>query len=364
MKHKVLFIMQLPPPVHGASVMNRYIKQSELINDKFITYFLPLSFAKNVDDIGHISFYKLYKMITLTFMLIRRLIEIKPKVVYYTIAPFGGAFYRDAFYIFLIKLFNTKVLLHLHGKGIEEESKNYFKRKIYKFVFKKTSVILLSKMLSYDIKKIHTGDIYYIPNGVEVNEQKEVLITSETIKVLYLSNLVITKGILDLIDAFELMKDTHINYQLDIIGNSADISINELKTIVEKRNLTHLINVIGPKYGEEKWKALYESDIFVFPTYFKNECFPLVILEAMQTGNAIISTNNGAIEEIIKNCGIVIPKNSPKDIAIALHELLIDKERIEDLKEKSKIEYHEKFTLEIFEKNLIKILESILDETV
>lgn len=37
----------------------------------------------------------------------------------------------------------------------------------------------------------------------------------------------------------------------------------------------------------------------MFPTYYHNECFPLVLLEAMQHGLPCISTNEGAISDIV-----------------------------------------------------------------
>ena len=58
--------MQLPPPVHGASMMNKYIKDSKKVNASFDAFFLPLSFAEKVDDIGKISLKKILKM-TLIF---------------------------------------------------------------------------------------------------------------------------------------------------------------------------------------------------------------------------------------------------------------------------------------------------------
>ena len=34
-KPKVLFIMHMPPPVHGASMMGQYIHDSKLISESF-----------------------------------------------------------------------------------------------------------------------------------------------------------------------------------------------------------------------------------------------------------------------------------------------------------------------------------------
>lgn len=50
--------------------------------------------------------------------------------------PSGFGFYRDAFYVFILKAFNAKILLHLHGKSIKTKPEylNYEKKKLYKFL--------------------------------------------------------------------------------------------------------------------------------------------------------------------------------------------------------------------------------------
>lgn len=361
-KPKILLLAQLPPPVHGASMMNKYIKDSEKINAAFNARFLPLSFAEKIDDIGKLSLKKIFLMIGFCFKLVKAIVKTKPDLVYFTIAPFGGAFYRDALFVLIIKLFRKKIVFHLHGKGIADESKNTFKKKIYQFTFKNATVITLSKMLDYDIETVFNGKIYHLANGIETNKTIQHNEWTESIKVLYLSNLVKSKGILDFIEALELIKNLNVAYEVDIVGNSADLSIEELKTLINKKGLSSKIKVHGPKYGHDKWEALNRADIFVFPTYFKNECFPLVLLEAMQSRNAIISTDNGAIEEIIQNCGFIVPQNSPKKLAQALEELLLDKNKVESLKERSEIEFKKKYTLEIFEENFIKIINTVLNE--
>ncbi|WP_319410112.1 glycosyltransferase family 4 protein [uncultured Desulfosarcina sp.] len=62
--------------------------------------------------------------------------------------------------------------------------------------------------------------------------------------------------------------------------------------------------------------ALYSlADVFVLPSLLEGFGFPLV--EAMACGTPIISTNAGAIPEVVGNCGIVIPPRN--------HEILAEK---------------------------------------
>ena len=53
MKSKILFILHLPPPVHGSSMVGQYIKDSKVvINTSFDAQYINLSTSKTIDEIG------------------------------------------------------------------------------------------------------------------------------------------------------------------------------------------------------------------------------------------------------------------------------------------------------------------------
>ena len=43
MKPKILFILHLPPPIHGAAMMGKYIQESELVNSSFDCFCINLA---------------------------------------------------------------------------------------------------------------------------------------------------------------------------------------------------------------------------------------------------------------------------------------------------------------------------------
>ena len=51
MSNKVLFILHMPPPVHGAAMVGQYIHDSKLINEEFDCKYINLSLAKDINDI-------------------------------------------------------------------------------------------------------------------------------------------------------------------------------------------------------------------------------------------------------------------------------------------------------------------------
>ncbi|MBC8111684.1 MAG: hypothetical protein H7Y04_11540, partial [Verrucomicrobia bacterium] len=207
-KPKILFVVNLPPPLHGASLMNEFALKSALLNTNFTISVINLTTAKNIDDLGSFSLTKVFFSLGKAFHILMEMLFFRPQLVYFTLAPVGFAFYRDAFFILLIKLFRKKIVFHLHGKGIEKSLKS---NKIYatlaKMVFRNNFVICLAEKLTFDISNlVHTSKIFIVNNGVA--STAEVTFTEknqEFINILYLSNYVKSKGILDLIDAVAII---------------------------------------------------------------------------------------------------------------------------------------------------------------
>ena len=52
MTPKVLLILHLPPPIHGAAMVGKYIHESQYINKTFDCQYINLALAKDLKDIG------------------------------------------------------------------------------------------------------------------------------------------------------------------------------------------------------------------------------------------------------------------------------------------------------------------------
>lgn len=102
--------------------------------------------------------------------------------------------------------------------------------------------------------------------------------------------------------------------------------------------------------------------MFIFPTYYSNECFPLVLLEAMQQGLPCISTNEGGIADIIipNETGYIIPKKSAQELADKIEILLKDNSLRIAMGNKGLERYKHLFTLNAFEQRIVSILKDIL----
>jgi glycosyltransferase involved in cell wall biosynthesis len=82
--------------------------------------------------------------------------------------------------------------------------------------------------------------------------------------------------------------------------------------------------------AREALSILYESSrILVFPSIQEN--FPMVLLEAMSAGCAIVTTNAEGCAEVVGDAGIVVPKGESRGIRDALQKLVRDPALIGEL---------------------------------
>ena len=52
---KILFAIQLPPPVHGASMVNKTLYENARINNSYEIDLIEIQLAKNMQDMGMFS---------------------------------------------------------------------------------------------------------------------------------------------------------------------------------------------------------------------------------------------------------------------------------------------------------------------
>lgn len=365
-KMKVLFIMHMPPPVHGAAMMGKYIHDSRVVNETFDCHYINLATAKDLADIGKIRLQKFTQFYQLLSKVRKEVKRIRPELVYVTPNAKGGAFYKDFIVIQMLKRMGCKVVVHYHNKGVLLKQDKVIDNLLYRTFFKKLKVILLAEALYADVQKyVPRKDVFICPNGIPeaLTAEPSAIKHNAIPKLLFLSNLLIDKGVFTILDACKILKNKGYQFTCDFVGGeTADINAERFNLEVTKRGLNEQICYKGKKYGVEKEEILKNADLFIFPTYYSNECFPLVLLEAMQQGLPCISTNEGGIADIIipNETGYIIPKKSAQELADKIEILLKDNSLRIAMGNKGLERYKHLFTLNAFEQRIVSILKDIL----
>lgn len=375
---KILFITPLPPPVHGSAMVSQFIKDSQLVQGKFDCDFVNLSTSRRMDEIGKGGVKKILRFVGAYFAVFFKLLTHRYDLCYLAITCHGMGFLKDAPFVLLCKLFGRKVVIHQHNKGMSKCVDQWPYRWLLPFVYKNTKVILLSWYLYPDIEKVVKKEqILICPNGIPPlaidnaqlivdndSGENSKLSTLNKVRLLFLSNLIPSKGVYVLLDACKVLKEKGLQFVCDFIGGETkEISRTIFETAVRERGLEDIVCFQGPKYGEEKNQCFEQADIFVFPTFYYNECFPLVLLEAMQWSLPLVSSDEGGIPDIIKDGvnGFICKREDSQSLAAALEKLIIDPNLRQQMGERGYERYKEEFTLSAFEHNFVEVMKISLN---
>ncbi|MCD8070987.1 MAG: hypothetical protein LUE08_06350 [Akkermansiaceae bacterium] len=170
-KPRILFIVPLPPPVHGSSMVCRQIERSALINSAFDCAYVNLSTSRGSGEIDHFSpallVKKCLRFLGAYMRVLGRLLFRRPDICYLAITCHGVGFLKDAPFVLLCKLFGCKIILHQHNKGMQECLHRLPYRWLLPLTYRRTTVILLSWRLYEDIAEVVSRDqVQICPNGI------------------------------------------------------------------------------------------------------------------------------------------------------------------------------------------------------
>lgn len=366
-KPKILFIMHMPPPVHGAAMMGKYIHDSKIVNDAFECRYINPTTASSLEDIGKVGLRKLRDFYSLLIRIRRTVKEFSPDLVYFTANACGGPFYKDFIIVELLKKMGCKIVVHYHNKGVSTRQDRWLDNCLYRHFFKGLKVILLAEVLYKDVQKyVKRQDVQICPNGIpeSIDYEPKAKRNNAVPHILFLSNLIESKGVIVLLDTLKILKEKGYSFVCDFVGGeTAEIDASRFDEEVNKRGLNDLAIYHGRKYGDEKMNIYKSSDIMVFPTFYHNECFPLVLLEAMQCGVACISTDEAAVPEIIDDgrTGYIVPKEyqgkpSAARLAEAIEKLIVDSLRCRLMGDEGRKKYEKEYTLAVFENRITQCI--------
>lgn len=360
-KKKVLFIIPLPPPLHGSSMISQYIKNSCLINETFDCDYINLTTSRRMDEIGKNGFGKIWRALLALIDTIRHLMVHRYDICFISITCHGKGFFKDAPFAILCKFLGKELILHQENKGMSRDVDNWPFTWLMPFVYKNAKVVLLSWLLYPDIEKcVKKEQVVICPNCASPVLYETRYGCKCGSNILFLGNMIIGKGVLFLLDALEILRNKNVVFHCNFVGNETDeINRDIFQKEAKKRGLEGFADYLGPKVGEEKQRMLRQADIFVFPTFYHNECFPLVLLEAMQASLPIVTTDEGAIADIVKDGvnGLICEKNNPESLATCIFKLLADKVLQEKFGQAGFDKYQSEYTIQTFEKNIVEILQ-------
>ncbi|HWA35274.1 MAG TPA: hypothetical protein VG737_14135, partial [Cyclobacteriaceae bacterium] len=262
---RILFMVQLPPPVHGASLRNESLLKSVLLNEHFDIRPLPLRFTQALAGIGKFSIAKMGKLVKIYFTFLGECLFHRPDLAYFTLAPTGGAFLRDTIFVFTLKLLRIETVFHLRTMGVGEASRrNAFLKFMYGATFKNVNVICLGEGQASDLKHLPVKKIFVVPDGLQVEVSDEELQNHKReegpLRIVFLSNFIQSKGVYDFIETLKIVSDEGFHFRASMVGADADVASDQLRGKILELGLSDRISVCRPVFGKDKFNLLLNCD--------------------------------------------------------------------------------------------------------
>ena len=164
-----------------------------------------------------------------------------------------------------------------------------------------------------------------------------------------------------MLDACRILAGEGLSFRCVLAGKlTQDYPGNTLSEEICEKGLEGIVEYTGEKYGEDKWDAFSQADVFVHPSY--NDCFPLVLLEALGAGLPVVSTMEGGIPDIVRNgeTGFLCPPRDADALADRISQLLMDPDLRLRMGDAARRDYEARFTRKQFEENFFSVISHVV----
>lgn len=176
----------------------------------------------------------------------------------------------------------------------------------------------------------------------------------------YIGRLTLEKGIEDMIYAFAGWNEP--NTRVLIIGNGTEEYISNLKALIDKFNLNHIIS-IHPAIVFDDIPAYFQifdiSILLSHTTPIWKEQFGRVLVESMAAGTPVIGSDSGAIPLVVGDTGYIVPEKDILAIREALNEAYTHKEKYIQLSKLAKAMSKKEFAYQAIAKQTYDFIKKI-----
>jgi len=335
----------------------------------------------NINSSGRFSLLRSIEYIGIIFNVFIKVCFNKYTMLYLNTAQSKVGFIRDYVIIYLTHLFGIRICMHQFGanySGFYKSLPPFFKKRLIKTLNKVDKIIVEGDYTKkqFSFMEDYLNKVVTIPNGlpgkdITVKYDSKVYNAAQPLNMIYLSNMIVSKGYLDVLKAVDLLvniykRNVHCVFAGRFMMTSDDQQdINSSKSYffdyLKQHNLTANVEYFEGLYGDLKEKAFNNSHVFLLPSYYINEGQPLAVLEAMAYGNVCIVTNYRLIPDMVKaDNGLFVEAKSPENIAKNVIYLMDNPVLYSSMSKAAIAKYRADYTFDIYCEKIVNIFDTFL----
>jgi glycosyltransferase involved in cell wall biosynthesis len=312
-KVRITLIGPLPPPIGGATILFEQLVD-DLLKDDEVSLSLINTSRSNTKS----RWISLLHAVRVTFLILASL----PKTDVMSFhAAIGGLLLYSPILVFICKCTKRAVVLRAFGGRIADwyRAASPWKQWIFRHSVLRANVVLLETKSSVEFFRSWSfANVEWYPNsrrdGTKENIAAERSVANRFV---FVGQVRSAKGVAEILAASELL-DSRMS--IDFYGPLIDdFSPQDFaKPGVQYK---------GVLQGNDVVSTLQNYDVLLLPTYWPNEGYPGVILEAYMAGIPVITTRIGGITEIVdESSGLFVEPKDPSGVATAMSSLASDSE--------------------------------------
>ena len=279
--------------------------------------------------------------------------------------------YRDAVTAVMARIISdnpdTKVVFTPHS--LKKPTFNYVSKKVYnsidQYVF--VSQFAYDYFIAHAAPRLKKSVASVIPESVlntDTSAQapvpdlhKELKMTPEQSLIMFHSRLNHDKGIDVLLKAIKNVDRDR--YQLVILGEGQDKAVQRIKSYIIENKLVHNVHLLG--FQRNMHGYLWQCDFGVQPSTIA-EMQGISNLEYMKQGKPIITTNNGAQCEYVRDMenGILVKPNNVEQLTEAINTLINDRDLTQRLGRQAKRDFDTRLNYDKFSEKITSLYSHLI----
>jgi len=269
------------------------------------------------------------------------------------------AFYRASWYVFIAGvLWRRPVVVHIHGSSFDEfardDSPVAFGTQKLNFGIADRVISLSDYWRTVLSERVSESKLVVVPNAIDPDEYEPSYNIDPPVAT-FVSNHIKRKGIRELVAAIDRLDDP--DFRIEIAG-SGPLSHLAEDLAADSPAVTYR----GYVSETEKRRLIEQSNLYVLPTYA--EGLPIALLEGMAGGNAVLTTDVGAIPEVVdKKSGWVVPPGDVDALTDALREFSENPRATADMGRHNRRIVEDRFAWPVVVERLTDIYRSITRPT-
>jgi glycosyltransferase involved in cell wall biosynthesis len=363
-RSRILAVGMMPPPLGGQALMfETAVRSLEKVADVRV---IDLQVQRNIGASGKLSIAKLIglgRILSRAIILLAR--QRRFDTLYY--CPSGPSeigILKDIVLLGLLRPFCRRTVFHFHGTGgiARLLRMNRVVVALAKRTVWRPEIALRCAAVSPDDAELcESAETIIVPNGIAdplAQYQEGYCWKPPTRPVLtFLGAMTAEKGIFDLIEVARVLRDQHLDFEVRFVGEGTLAELAEFDMVVAKYELEANVRRLGVLSGREKFDMLANSSLFVFPSYFRAETQPLVVIEAFAMGVPAVAYDWRGLKTIIDNekNGLLVEPHNVAELAETIRRLLLDSD-LTAMSREARAKFEQNFTLSGFEERIRTIL--------